>query len=571
MNHASGCPDTSRVPLARRSRVALCAGLIALSFAVACGARDAVTPDGAVGGVMVVVQPASPSTLFPPSVSSNAALPIVHAVFDRLAEIGPSLNVSGDKDFVPRLASSWAWASDSLSIAFSLDPRVHWHDGAPLRAADVRFSFAAYTSDSVASDTKSLLGNIDSVTVRDSLTAVFWFKRRMPHQFFEATYHMYILPEHLLAPIGMGKLVDSPFAKNPIGTGQFRFEQWVPNVRIALVADTLNGRGRAKLDRLIFSLAPDYGAATMKLFAGDADFYEAIRPENLADAARLKTLRLVRAPKLEYGLLHFNLFARRDTIKTSPFFADVRVRRALGMGVDRLSMERNVLDTLGVMALAPVPRALIPDTLILKQPPFNVAAARAMLDSSGWVIPAGDSVRVRDGVRFAFEILAVSTSVVGKSYSVLLQQQLRALGIDVRVRTLDPAAIGEKLDTRDFDAFIRGWIMTPGRLGMGEIWGSRGSQNAGLYRSREFDAVFDSAVVAFDAESSKRLWSSALQLLIDDQPGIYLYEPLSPLAVHQRIRPAPFRPDAWYANIADWSVDPAQLLSRDGRGLRSAR
>ncbi len=556
----------------RAASRALPRALLSLLLLVACGGetRDDATASNS-GGTMIVVQPEEPSTLFPPMLTSSAGLGIVDGIFDRLAEIGPELNVSGDRGFTPRLASSWLWAPDSLSIAFTLDARARWHDGAPVRAEDVRFTFAVYTADSVGSDHKSVLGNIDSVSVRDSLTAVFWFKRRLPHQFFEATYHMYMLPSHLLSAIGMDQLKDAPFGRAPVGTGRFRFASWERGVRMDMIADTANARGRALLDRVIWSFVKDYGTATVKLFAGEADFYEAIRPENIPEAERSATLLLQPAPTLQYGLLIFNLGARGDTTAPNPMFGDVRVRRALAMALDRVKMAKNVFDTLGAVSLAAAPRALIPDSGALRPLPYAPAAARALLDSAGWILTAGDSVRARDGVRLTFEVLAPQSSLARQRYATLLQEQLRAIGVDVRTRTLAGAAIGAQVMSHDFDAFVWVWGMTPGRLGMVQTWGSRGSQNMGEYRSRVFDVLLDSALLAFDDTRSRRLWTATLQQLIDDQPAIFLYEPQTPIAVHKRIRTAPLRPDAWYANLADWSIDPTQRIDRDRIGLGGPR
>ena len=82
----------------------------------------------------------------------------------------PELTTIGDKGFTPRLAKSWTWAPDSLSIAFSIDPRARWHDGKPVTANDVRYSFKMFTDPKVGSPIAPLLTNIDSVSVRDSLT-----------------------------------------------------------------------------------------------------------------------------------------------------------------------------------------------------------------------------------------------------------------------------------------------------------------------------------------------------------------------------------------------------------------
>jgi len=562
-------------PRAARWSASVLAALLGLAIATACsgsggdGAAKTTTSD--VGGTMIVVQPAEPGTLFPPKATYSAEFAVINSVFDKLADIAPDLSVIGDKGYRPRLATSWQWASDSLSIAFALDPKAHWHDGQPLRADDVKYTFAVYTADSVGADAKSLLGNIDSVTVRDSLTAVFWYKRRLPQQFFDATYHMYVLPSHLLASTPMTKVGDAPFGRQPVGTGRFRFAKWDAGARIEILADTTNARGRAKLDRVVWTFTQDFGAATVKLFAGEADFYEAIRPDNLPQVARVPSLRLEPAPALQYGFLDFNLHARGSKTAPHPIFGDVRVRRALAMAVDRPRLVRSVFDSLGLVALAYAPRALIPDTTSLVQLPFNVAAARALLDSAGWTMAKGDSVRGRNGLRLIFEIMAPSSALTRQRYATLLQEQLRPLGVGITVRVLEGPAMGGKVMAHDFDSFMHVWDMTPGRMGMSQTWTSSGNSNFGGYASAAFDATLDSAYTSFDVATSAQTWSHVFQQLIDDEPGILLYEPHTPVAIHRRIHNPPLRANGWFQDLADWYVDPAQRIERDRIGLGRPR
>ncbi|HEY0930845.1 MAG TPA: peptide ABC transporter substrate-binding protein [Gemmatimonas sp.] len=543
--------------------------LIALA---ACGGADRGTGDaGEVGGTLIVTVPAEPSTLFPPLVEGSQDAAIVGTVFDRLAEIGPELETYGDAGFRPRLASAWTWAKDSLSIAFQLDSLARWHDGQPVVANDVRYTFQVYTSDSVAANNRSMLGNIDSVSVRDPRTAVFWFKRRTPQQFHDATYHMYILPSHLLAATPMKQLAAAPFARNPVGSGRFRFANWVAGQRVEIVADTSNPRGRAKLDRVIWSIASDFGAATVKLFAGEADFFEYIRPGDLGQIARAPSLRLVDNRALQYFFLGFNLNDPSGGSAPHPIFGDAQVRRALHMAVDRASIVRNAYDSLGLVALGPAPRALIPDTSSFKQLPFDPTTARAMLDSAGWLDTNNDGVRERNGRKLSFELLVPNSSAGRRSLAVLLQEQLRAVGADVKPLVMEVSAFSTRTDGRKFDAYMGGWASTPGLVGMPQTWGSKGSGNVGRYRSAAFDALVDSALTTFNRDASHRYWARAFQQIVNDAPAIWLAEQRAPVALHKRFIVPPLRPDGWYADLADWRVDPAQRIDRDRIGLGSAR
>ena len=201
-------------------------GVLLAMIASACGdppkppATDTTAPSGANGGMLVVALPQDVRSLYPPTVDRALDFAIVNSIYDRLAEIGTNLNTLGDSGFVPQLAETWKWAPDSLSIAFTLNAKARFHDGHPVRAEDVKFTFRAYSDPASRSQYTSYLSNIDSVSTPDSLTAVVWYKRRTPQQFFDATYTMYVLPAHLLSSIPLRDLGTDSVTKSPIGSGR---------------------------------------------------------------------------------------------------------------------------------------------------------------------------------------------------------------------------------------------------------------------------------------------------------------------------------------------------------------
>ncbi len=563
-------PAPVRLALKSRLVSAIATALVALGVA-SCGRGDyAASIDG--NGTLIVAATAKPATLFPPRASNQQELAIVAQVFDRLAEIGPQLNTLGDGGFTPRLASSWTWSADSLSIAFALNANARWHDGQPVRAEDVRYSFHVYTSPSVASDSRSLLSNIDSVTAHDSLTAVFWFKRRTPQQFMDATYSIFILPAHLLASLPDSALAESPFSRAPVGSGRFRFVKWDDGARLELESDTANARGRAKLDRVIFTYVGDVGAATIKLIANEADLLETVRPENIAQLRAAQQLRLESNFPLQYAFIGFNLRGSGAASGSPhPIFSDVRVRRALSMAVDRARIVRTVFDTLGMVAISGAPRVLIPDTLGLHPLPYDVAAAKALLDSAGWTDSNGDGVRDRAGKPLKFDLLIPSTSATRGTAAGLLQSAFKEVGVDMQIVAMEPASLGPRIDAGNYEACFCGWGANPGLQGTRQTWSSRGSSNTQHYASVTFDAVLDSALTSFNPQRRDAYFTRAFQTLIDDAPSIWMSEQRLPIAVHKRFVVAPLRADGWYVNLADWSVVPEQRIDRDRRPSRGAR
>lgn len=566
------------IRVARSGRAILAGAAVAAGAAGAAGAAIAcqggasasrgASGAGATGGTIVVAVPADVKSLIPPYATSVQSKLVTSLLFDRLAEIGDDLNTIGDEGFTPRLAERWEWARDSLSIAFHLNPRARWHDGLPVRAEDVRFTYGMDRDSTVGTDLAPLLARIDSVSTPDSLTAVFWFSRRYPEQFFDATYQMLICPAHVLARIPPAGLRDAEFARHPIGTGRFRFAAWTPDASLELVADTGNYRGRALLDRLILSVAPDFTTAVARLFAGEADVFETLRPENLAELARHPELRGVPYTDPSYGFLWFNLHDRARPA-AHPLFGNRALRRALGMALDRDRMVRNVFDSLGRVATGPFYHsAAFADPTIVDLP-YDTVRANRTLDSLGWR-RGGDGVRVRDGRPLAFPLTVPTSSAARMRFAALVQDQLARVGARVTIDALEFGAYHARLQAHDFDAAINVWVNDPSPSGERQTWstaGEHGGLNWGSYSNPVFDAALDSALGAMAPGAARAHFHSAFQTITDDAPAVWLYEPQQIAGVHRRIRLAPFRADAWWAHLADWSIPADAWIERDRIGL----
>ncbi|MBV9880299.1 MAG: peptide ABC transporter substrate-binding protein [Gemmatirosa sp.] len=557
-------PSLHRFPSASLAlRLVAALGLGAL--AAACGGDRKAAAAGDVGGTLVIATPGDPDILLPPLVASLQGAQITSQIFDRLAEIGDSLNTVGDAGFRPRLAQSWKWSADSLSIAFAIDPRARWHDGKPVRAADVKFSVALYADTATGSPITPLLANVDSVSTPDSLTAVVHFRHRAPEQFFDVVYNVYVLPEHLLAATPRADLRAAPFARQPVGTGQFRFVRWDANQRVELMADTANWRGRPKLDRVIWSITSDPTAATAKLLAGEADIWEMLRGDGLARVAATPTLRAMPYPALDVGYLAFD-------VTVAPF-ADRALRRAIASGLDRQALVRSALDTLAYVAAGPSPRALLGGAPI-PPPTFEAGAAAHALDSLGWRLGA-DGVRVRNGKPLAFGLMVPSTSSTRVRLAVLIQEQLKQLGARVTIEQVEPNVFMQRVAAHKYDAMLNAWHADPSPSTVKQNWGSpaagaAGSSNWTGYANPAFDALIDSAGRTFDERAARTLYAKAYDVLTADAPAVWLYEPRNFAGIHRRLRPVGLRADAWWANLAEWTIPASERIARDQIGLRTA-
>lgn len=543
--------------------------LLALGWALAaCGSAD--RPDGGdgdVGGTLIISTVAEAEVLVPALARSTNAKQVTDQIFDALAEIGPDLNTVGDAGWTPRLASSWEWSADSLSVTFHLNPRARWHDDRPVTARDVRFSLELYKDPKVLAWDASNFENVDSISVIDSLTAVAWFRKRSPEQFFRVAYYLWVMPEHLLEDADRSALAQSAFARNPIGSGPFRFVRWEPRQLIELAADTTHYRGRPKLDRIIYSLQPDPTSGMTSLLAGEADFREMIPPDLLPQVAQSRDVRAVRYPMLNNGFLAFNHRAPGSDSRPHPLFQSRELRRALAMALDREAMVRNALDSTGALNLGPFTRGIPDADTTLPQIPYDTVTARRMLDSLGWRDSDDDGVRDRNGTALRFGVLVPTTSAPRRRLAVLLQEQFRRVGVGVDVQEQDPSATGALLQAGRYDTFIHFVQASPSASSIRDNWTrpspDRRGQNPAQYGNRTVDAVVDSALAATDAVRRRDLLHRAYRMIANDAPAVWLYETTPYAALNNRVRPVLDRADTWWRDLRLWWIPAGERNARD--------
>ena len=540
--------------------------LVVASFAcvslLACG-ENAGRSRGDSGGTIVILARQDPGTLFPPINTTAEGRQICEQIYDYLADVGPDLNTRDDKTFRAQLASSWTWSSDSLQISFHINPRARWHDGQPATATDVAFTFALNRNPELASRYESSLENIDSVSVVDSLTAKFWFHRRLPTQFLDAAAQLPILPAHQLGHLRAAVLRESP--PLPVGTGRFRLRKWNKGESVEIVSDTANYRGRAKVDRVIWSIVPDVTGQLARLWRGDADVIEGLRPPDLVELSRHPTLRALVRQGMDYAFLRFNLRDPADTSKPHPLFKDRELRRAITMAIDRRALVRNLLDTFATVPVGPTVRAYPTTDPKLAQLPFDSARAARLLDSLGWV-RSSNGIRAKEGKQLAFTILVPAANLNRIRAGVILQDQLRRAGIKANLDQLDGNTEFSREESGAFDAAIGAWSMASSPDGTRDAWGSRGfppkGVNFGRYSNPAFDTALDSALES-DVGDPRDAFTRAYTIINDDAPAAWLYEARRILAVHRRIRTNVMRPDAWWFSLADWYIPVGERLLRD--------
>ena len=559
------------------SKLNLLVPLSLAAFVFGCSKTDAPRSDSPNGGTLIINIPGDPLDLFPAFVGDQSGAAVRDLIFDRLALIGPDLKTFGDNGFTPQLAKSWSWSPDSLSIAFSIDPKARWHDGRPVTAADVKYSFRAFTD--TLSPVAPLLANIDSVSLRDNETAVFFFKKRMPEQFYDVAFQLYIVPEHVYGKVPFDSLRTSEVTRTPVGSGRFRFVKWKPEEQMELIADTANYRGRPKLDHL-FLTPPDPATGATQILAGQADFMQAFPIDQISALDSSKVARGMAAPTNQYAFLGMNPYVAKSRREPHPIFSDVRVRRALSMAVDRTAMLKNVFGDLGKIGHGPFPMGQTSSDSTIRIPSYDTTAAGALLDSAGWKRGRA-GMRSKNGRQLRFGMLVPFRSVPRMKYASLLQEQFHRIGAVATIEQVDTKTYIERSTPQgdragDFDAVLNAFSPDPSVSGVKQNWATAGiggpsGQNFMLYSNTTVDAAIDSAVASFDPVKAKGYARRAFQQIADDVPAIWLYDVIYVAGVNRRVTVPPLRMDGWTMNLADWSIPVAKRINRDNIGLTPAK
>jgi len=546
------------VAVPRLAHVRRLTALACIALAAAACRGESAARSAATGGSLVIAAPGDADNLMPPVGASQTAAHVTDLIFPQLARLTPSLNTVDDSGFAPEIAARWEHR-DSLTLVFHLDTRARWADGAPITSADVVYTFGVYRDTLTGSPYRLNLDPIDTVTAEDDHTVVFRFRRRYPEQLYDATFHLQILPKHLLDTIPDARLGSSVYAREPVGAGPFRFARWQAGAELVIEADTTWFLGRPKLDRIVWRVTPDVTSAVTALLAGEADAMETIPLRDEIERVLQDTsLQLVPYPSPFLGLVAFNV--RR------PLFADRDVRRALAMAMDRATIVAALFGPYGEVPVGAVSRMVwAAEGGSIAQVPYDTVQADRLLDAAGWRQSPGAVVRSRGRRPLRFTLLVPTSSRIRQQAAVLLQDQLKRVGVQMDIEPLEYAVFEERGDRGAFDALFLSRTLDPSPANLAQFWSTDavGHGNVGGYASPVFDSLLAAAAAAPDRARALPLYHQALGQLNEDAPAVFLFSPRNNAAFHRRIQGVTIRPDSWLATAAAWSIAPGRRLPRD--------
>jgi peptide/nickel transport system substrate-binding protein len=495
-------------------------------------------------------------TLMEGAAGNTANMEIADQLFLRLAGLGPTLLTAGDRDFVPLLASSWS-RRDSVTLAFDLNPRAQWQDGVPVTARDVVFTMERARNRSLSPRLAELLKNITAVTAEGERRVVFRFSHPYAEQLYDATFHVAPIPAHLLDTIPPDALSRSSFATQPVGSGPYRWVRAVPGQFIELRRNDDFFLGKPKIDRVIVRAAADPDARVNLMLSGQADAMDNIPPprDNIRRIGAEASLRLISVPSPTVGFLLFNQRDRHDRERPHPILADIRVRRAIGLALDRRLLVQAIFGSYGEVPYGPASPILWIRHGAPRAERQDLPEARRLLAAAGWRDTDGDGTLDRDGRSLTLSVSLPNTSAIRKQMSVLIQEQLRGIGVRLELQQYEFPVWIERRTAGDFDLDFASLSQDPSPAGLTQSWTCNGGNNVARYCDPRVDSLIEQAVLG--RGDPARDWHAVLRQIEADAPAIFLYAPTYVYAVSRRFRNVSLNPVSSWLLLREWSVAPA--------------
>jgi len=470
------------------------------------------------------------STLIPLLATDSSSHAVAGQIYNGLVKYDKNLNIVGD------LAESFDISRDGLTITFHLRRGVKWHDGATLTARDVLYTYQVTIDPKTPTAYAEDFKQVKSITAPDSYTIRVTYDS--PFAPALASWGVSILPAHLLE----GKdITTSPLARKPVGTGPYRFKEWVSGQKIVLEANSDYFEGRPYIDRFIYRIIPDSSTMYMELKAGTIDLMT-LTPVQYArqTAAKSFTSRFnkYRYPSSSYLYMGYNL--------RHPLFGDKRIRQAMTAAINKDELIQGVLFGMGQRSVGPIVPGRWAYNPAVKDIGYDPKRAAELLADAGWKEKNNDGILVKDGKPFKFTILTNQGNQQRLMTAQIIQQRLRLVGIDVKIRVVEWAAfLKEFVNKGNFEVVLLAWSISQDP-DMYDIWHSSKNKPGELnfigFNNPEVDRLLIEGRSTFDIEKRKKAYFRIQEILADEQPYTFLYVPDALPVVSARIRgvePAP--------------------------------
>ena len=482
----------------RKIRLGIGSWVLGVAAVAAAGCGDPEAPPDP--NVITIASRVGPNSLNPLAANDEGTARVGELVFESLTDIGDDLRAK------PGLAERLD-NPDPLTFIAHLRRRVRFHDGHELTSKDVVYTFQQFLDPAFLSPYKGSFTTMASVRAIDDYTVE--FKLKEPFAAFPVSN---LVPVQIV-PAGS----DESLATFPVGTGPYRFVRYDVDDKIILSAFEGYWKGAPKNAGLVLKIIPDDTMRGLELRKGTADIViNQMPPDIVYQMEKSGDFKVVRGPGLDFSYLGFNM---RD-----PVLADKRIRHAIGYAMNRDSIIKYMR-----RGLAREATGLIPPQAWAHEPDIHrfthdPERAKRLLDEAGYRDPDGPGPLPR--LRLS---LKISTNEEIVLQSIVIQQDLQRVGIDLDIRTYEFATMFADIVAGNFQIMSLQWVggavIDPDILR--RVFHS--SQvpplgfNRGHYSNPEVDRWLDIATKAVTEEDRKRYYAEAQKIIAEDAPYIPIW------------------------------------------------
>jgi len=474
------------------------------------------------GGSIRIGDFIKPSEINPITTDSSISALLVELVFDNLVRFDAEGKVR------PELIESWDEAPDHLSLTFHLRTGVKFHDGTPMTANDVKYTYEAVVraqrrGNSNAFESVADMQVLDERTFRLVLS-------RPDSLLWDHLAHIGIAPRHVLE----GRSDFEEFNRNPIGSGPYRFVKQ-DEKEIILEANGDYWNGRPHLDRVIVKILPSQKAGLTNLIAGNVDLIFLLNPNDFGALSKISSIKTYENWASILYLLTFNL--KKDLFKES------EVRQALNLAINKSLLVDRVLEGKGSVAAGSF--SIESPYLNAQVAPYDYQPEIAvqLLKKQGWEDRDGDFILDRNGKKFEFKVVVMEGDDVGTKALTIIQEQLRKIGVRMGLEVVPFDVYAKRVfQLRDFDGVFVFYVSSHLQDNNFSLWHSKEIENGfnySSYSNSEVDRYLESARFLSEDAARRRAFYDFQQAIHDNPPGVFLFWRRMPIAVHERFHGFP--------------------------------
>jgi peptide/nickel transport system substrate-binding protein len=468
---------------------------LTLILALAATASLAAAPAAAQvrGGTIRIGMDADNTTMDPHRSTAAVDRQVYNNVYGKLVDVDAKFGI------VPQLAQSWEIKNNGLTYVFKLRRGVKFHDGTDFTADIVKWNFDRMRDPALASPRRSEIAPVKDVRVVDPSTV-------------EITLTSPFSPFLTVLSDRAGMMVSKAavekhgedFARNPVGTGPFRFAEWVKDDHLTLKRfDGYWEKGQPYLDEIIYRPIPDSAVRFTAMRTGQIDVMHQIHPKDVAAAKTEKGLHVSEIPSLWWQGMHLNN-------QVAPFTSKA-LRQAIWYAVDRTVIQRVAYSGQGAVAWSPFPPSMWAQDREFTDWKRDVAKAKAKLAEGG--MPNGMSFTIK-GWNQPVQVQELQ----------IIQAQLKEVGVDMKIELLEFGKLLADLNSHNFVAVRIGWSGRPDPDGNSHVFlHSKGGLNRVRYANPRMDDLLDRARAEGDLGKRKALYTEVTRLAAEDAPYIWLH------------------------------------------------